>query len=193
MLTVFGLAIIGFIIFEITLENKRLDLSGQNLAGNWMDVHGTRLYTSEKSNDNSLYLATHHGLYKKNIGYNSSSSTAGWVEVGNDRSDLMGFTIDPSSKGIMYSSGHPQTGGNLGLRISEDYGVTWQKVSDVTTPKPIDFHTITVGNNPKIIYAASGMDDSVFISTDGGKNWAITSSPVGGQQVNNFGCKSIKF
>lgn len=65
MLTVFGLAIIGFIIFEITLENKRLDLSGQNLAGNWMDVHGIRLYTSEKSNDNSLYLATHHGLYKK--------------------------------------------------------------------------------------------------------------------------------
>jgi hypothetical protein len=110
---------------------------------------------------------------KKDIGVNSSlfsSNTSGWVEVGEDRSDLMGFTIDPSTKGVMYSSGHPQTGGNLGFRISNDYGTTWQKVSDVTSPTPIDFHTMTVGNNPKMTYASSGMGDNIFISTDGGKN-----------------------
>jgi len=190
MLTVIGLAIIGFIIFEITLENKRPNHSGENLTGNWMDVHGVGLYPSENgnnnNNNNSLYLATHHGLFKKDLGYNTTGdgSGGGWVQVGNDKSDLMGFAINPAGeKGVMYSSGHPPTGGNLGFRISNDYGETWQKVSDVTTPNPIDFHTMTAGNNPKIIYAASGMGDNIFISADGGKNWTITGSPAGGQQV----------
>ena len=189
MMIVIGLAIIGFIIFEITLESKRPNHSVENLTGNWMDVHGVGIYSAEDASDNnnnSLYLATHHGLYKKDMGDNSSSSSSnasGWVQVGSDKSDLMGFTIDPSTEGVMYSSGHPPTGGNLGFRISNDYGVTWQKVSDVTSPKPIDFHTMTVGNNPEIIYAASGMGDNIFISADGGKNWTITSPPLKGQQV----------
>jgi photosystem II stability/assembly factor-like uncharacterized protein len=163
--------------------------SSQNLTGNWMDVHGVGISSTAGANDNknSLYLATHNGLFKKDIGDNSSSSSSanasGWIEVGNDISDLMGFTIDPANKGVMYSSGHPQTGGNLGFRMSNDYGVTWQKVSDVTAPTPIDFHTMTVGNNPKIIYAASGMGDNIFISTDGGNNWTITSPPDGQQVV----------
>ena len=183
MLTVIGLAIIGFIIFEITLENERPNHSGENLTVNWMDVHGVGLYPSDNGNLNSLYLATHHGLFKKDLGDNSSSNTSGWMQVGNDKSDLMGFVIDPSNKGVMYSSGHPPTGGNLGFRISEDYGETWQKVSDVTTPKPIDFHTMTVGNDPEIIYASNGMGDNIFISADGGKNWTNTSPPAGGHQV----------
>lgn len=144
-----------------------------------MDVHGVEIYTSQEGD--SIYLATHNGLFKKDVG-NNSSNTTGWTEVGNDKSDFMGFTINPDNKGVMYSSGHPQTGGNLGFRISDDYGETWQKVSDVTTPTPIDFHTMTTGNNPEIIYASSGMGDNIFISTDEGKNWTITSPP-GRQQV----------
>jgi photosystem II stability/assembly factor-like uncharacterized protein len=70
----------------------------------------------------------------------------------------------------------------LGFRISDDYGETWLKVSDVTTPTLIDFLTMTTGNNPEIIYTSSGMGDNFFISTDEGKNWTITSPP-GGQQV----------
>ncbi len=177
-IAVVSIGIIGFMTTSAT-ENSNNTSSSQNLTGNWMDVHGVGIYSTEiGDNNNSLYLATHNGLFKKEIGNN----TSGWVEVGNDKSDLMGFTIDPSSKGVMYSSGHPQTGGNLGFRISNDHGVTWQKVSDVTNPTPIDFHTMTAGNNPEIIYAASGMGDNVFISTDEGKNWTI-SSPPDGQQV----------
>ncbi|WP_148686794.1 sialidase family protein [Candidatus Nitrosocosmicus hydrocola] len=186
-IAVASIGIIGFMTTSAS-ENNNTNSSSQNLTGNWMDVHGIGIYSTADTSDNnnSLYLATHNGLFKKDIGVNSSSSssnTSGWVEVGNDKSDLMGFTIDPANKGVMYSSGHPQTGGNLGFRISNDYGVTWQKVSDVTSPTPIDFHTMTVGNNPEIIYAASGMGDNIFISTDGGKNWTITSPPDGQQVI----------
>ena len=184
-IAVVSIGIIGFMTTSAS-ENNNTNSSSQNLIGNWMDVHGIGVSSAETNdNKNSLYLATHNGLFKKDMGNNSSSSSnaSGWVEVGNDKSDLMGFTIDPSTKGVMYSSGHPQTGGNLGFRISNDYGVTWQKVSDVTSPTPIDFHTMTVGNNPEIIYAAGGMGDNIFISTDGGKNWTITSPPNGQQVV----------
>lgn len=185
-IAVASIGIIGFMTTSAS-ENNNTNSSSQNLTGNWMDVHGVGVSSTAETNDNknSLYLATHNGLFKKDIGANSSSSSnaSGWIEVGNDKSDLMGFTIDPSNTGVMYSSGHPQAGGNLGFRISNDYGVTWQKVSDVTSPTPIDFHTMTVGNNPEIIYAASGMGDNIFISTDGGKNWIITSPPDGQQVV----------
>ncbi len=60
------------------------------------------------------------------------------MQVGNDKSDLMGFVINPDIQEKLHTSGHPQTGGNSGFRISNDYGVTWKKVSDVT-PIPIDF------------------------------------------------------
>jgi len=35
----------------------------QNVTGKWMDIHGVGVFTAGK--DNSLYLATHNGLFKK--------------------------------------------------------------------------------------------------------------------------------
>ncbi len=78
----------------------------KNVTGKWMDIHGVGLLTTGK--DNAIYLSTHNGLFKKDNG-----SLSGWVEVGNDKSDLMGFTINPSKEGTIYSSVHPQTAGNL--------------------------------------------------------------------------------
>ena len=106
------------------------------------------------------------------------ASISGWAETGNDKSDLMGFTINPIKAGVMYSSGHPQTGGNLGFRVSSDYGKTWQTVSDVTNP-PIDFHSMTMGANPEIIYGASGMGDNIYKTLDEGKTWTTFSPPYG--------------
>jgi photosystem II stability/assembly factor-like uncharacterized protein len=143
----------------------------QNFTGKWMDIHGVGVFPTGK--DGSLYLATHNGLFKKDKG-----NPSGWVEVGNDKSDLMGFTINPGKEGVMYSSGHPQSGGNLGFRVSSDYGVTWQNVSDVTNP-PIDFHAMTMGSNPEIIYGASGMGDNIYMTRDEGKTWTTTSPPNG--------------
>ncbi len=178
-IAVVSMGLIGFMTTPSS-ENIIDNSLTQNLTGNWTDVHGVGISTSdndENSND-SLYLATHNGLFKKDLGNNS-----GWVEIGNDKSDLMGFAIDPSDKSIMYSSGHPQTGGNLGFRISNDYGATWQNISDVTAPTPVDFHTMTIGNNTEIIYAASSMGDNIFTSIDEGKNWSITNPPNGQQIV----------
>lgn len=215
IIAVVSIGIIGFMTTYASNNIPNNNSLNQNLIGNWMDVHGIGLLPTDNgvnamnnndisNNNNSLYLATHHGLFKKDVGdsiatssnINSSTSSSsnnnsngsggsGWMQVGNDKSDLMGFAINPAAikQGIMYSSGHPPTGGNLGFRISEDYGVTWQKVSDVTMPTPIDFHTMTVGNNPEIIYAASGRGDNIFISSDGGKNWSIATSSPNGQQV----------
>ncbi len=144
--------------------------SDQNATEKWMDIHGVGVFTAGK--DNSLYLATHNGLFKKENG----NSSSGWVEVGNDKSDFMGFTINPSKEGTMYSSGHPQTGGNLGFRVSTDYGATWQKVSDVTNP-PIDFHAMTMGKNPETIYGSSGMGDIIYKTQNEGKTWTGVSPP----------------
>jgi hypothetical protein len=143
----------------------------QNVTGKWMDIHGVGVFPT--GNDDSLYLATHNGLFKKDQG-----SLSGWAETGIDKSDLMGFTINPSKDGVMYSSGHSQTGGNLGFRTSSDYGRTWQKVSDVTNP-PIDFHSMTIGDNPEIIYGASGMGDNIYKTLDEGKTWTASSPPYG--------------
>jgi photosystem II stability/assembly factor-like uncharacterized protein len=179
-IAVASIGILGFVT-NPSSENVIDSSLSQNLTGNWLDLHGLGISTLSNGGNinNSLYLATHNGLFKKDLGSNNS----GWLEIGNDKSDLMGFAIDPSNKSVMYSSGHPQTGGNLGFRVSTDYGVTWQKVSDVTSPTPVDFHTMTVGNNTEIIYAASSIGDNVFVSTDKGKNWSITTPPPNGQQV----------
>ena len=55
-----------------------------------------------------------------------------------------------------------------GFRVSTDYAMTWQKVSDVTEP-PIDFHAMTMGNNPETIYGSSGMGDIIYVTQNEGK------------------------
>ncbi len=166
---------VGAYITTASSPNKEAVGTGQesgnqNVTGKWMDVHGVGVFTAGK--DNSLYLATHNGLFKKENG----NSSSGWVEAGNDKSDLMGFTVNPSKEGVMYSSGHPQTGGNLGFRVSTDYGMTWQKVSDVTEP-PIDFHAMTMGTNPETIYGSSGMGNIIYVTQNEGKTWTGVSPP----------------
>ena len=131
-IVVASIGIIGFMTTSASENNGNNDISSsQNFTGKWMDVHCVGIYSTEDSsnnNNNLLYLATHNGLFKKEIGNNSSSSstnTSGWIEVGNDKSDLMGFTIDPSTKGVMYSSGHPQTGVASSVYSSNDDGDAW--------------------------------------------------------------------
>lgn len=69
MLIVIGLAIIGFMIFIITLEKRSSNPSSENLIGNGMDVYGLGLDpSSEKDgiNNNNILLnpESHHGLFK---------------------------------------------------------------------------------------------------------------------------------
>src|SRR5215217_5242283 len=145
-----------------------------NILGDWHDIHGIGIFNTadgSSNDDNSIYLATHNGLYNKK--QNSS-----WVKIGNDKSDLMGFVINPTKEGVMYSSGHPANGGNLGFRMSTDSGTTWQTISTVTD-NPIDFHAMSISPlNNNILYGSPGGGYALFITQDEGKTWSsITSIP----------------
>lgn len=138
------------------------------LVGPWMDVHGVGMFLS--GTDDSLYLATHNGLFKK--------EPDGWKRVGNDKSDLMGFTINSAKDGVMYTSGHPPgMGGNLGFRKSMDGGNRWQLISNVKDT-PVDFHAMTAGSSdPNLIYGSPGGGFELFISQDEGTSWTLLSPP----------------
>jgi hypothetical protein len=173
------IAIVGIAIsypYFISL-NANVDESSfvdkSNLLGDWHDIHGVGLFNAEGSDNdkNSIYLATHNGLYNK-------KDNSSWVKVGNDKSDLMGFVINPTKEGVMYSSGHPVNGGNLGFRMSTDSGETWQTISKVTD-NPIDFHAMSISPvNNNILYGSPGGGYALFITQDEGKTWSsITSIP----------------
>ncbi|MEM4253739.1 MAG: hypothetical protein QXE84_09485 [Candidatus Nitrosotenuis sp.] len=139
-----------------------------SLVGPWMDIHGVGMFLS--GDDTSLYLATHNGLFRK--------EADGWKRVGNDKSDLMGFTIDRNSDNTMYSSGHPPgMGGNLGFRISSDGGNKWQMISPVKD-SPVDFHSMTASaSSPGLVYGSPGGGTELFVSHDGGVSWQPLSIP----------------
>ncbi len=165
------IAIVGGIAAYLTMYNQDGTVSNNKdlLVGPWMDVHGVGIFLS--GSDDSLYLATHNGLFKKNVG-------TGWTLVGSDTSDLMGFTISHTREGVMYSSGHPPAmNGNLGFRKSTDGGITWQTISNVKD-RPVDFHAMTASAaDENIIYGSPGGGSELFITTDEGKTWSRASLP----------------
>ncbi len=174
VLIAIGGVVISYPYFVSSNANLEFSSHQSNLLGDWHDIHGVGLFNTDDTsndNDNSIYLATHNGLYNKK--QNSS-----WVKVGSDKSDLMGFVIDPKKEGVMYSSGHPVNGGNLGFRMSTDSGKTWQTISSVTD-NPIDFHAMSISPlKNDILYGSPGGGYALFITKDEGKTWsAITTIP----------------
>jgi hypothetical protein len=94
--------VISYPYFVSSNANLESSSDRSNLLGDWHDIHGVGLFdTKGSSNDenNSIYIATHNGLYNK-------KQSSSWVKVGSDKSDLMGFVINPMKEGVMYSSGH---------------------------------------------------------------------------------------
>jgi photosystem II stability/assembly factor-like uncharacterized protein len=141
--------------------------TSSSLVGSWHDLHGVGVGVY----DRTLYLATHNGLFKK--------ANSGWELVGNDKSDLMGFVVSPAREGVIYSSGHPPTGGNLGFRKSTDGGQTWQTISSVTSPMPVDFHAMDASAaDENLIYGSPGGGNDMYVTHDEGKTWAKLSPPA---------------
>ncbi len=173
LIAVIAIAVIAGVIAVYAGTSKNDIGSNSNytdsrLAGPWMDVHGVGMFLSGA--DDSLYLATHNGLFKK--------EPDGWKRIGSDKSDLMGFTINRAKDGVMYSSGHPPSmGGNLGFRKSVDGGNTWQLLSNVKDT-PVDFHSMTAGSSdPNLIYGSPGGGFELFVSHDEGTSWTQLSPP----------------
>src|SRR5262245_38144593 len=109
-----------------------------------------------------LYLATHHGFY---LVY--PDGTAERISV---VQDFMGFTPHPTDPSILYASGHPSSGGNLGFLLSADGGATWSQVSPGYNG-PVDFHQMDVSPaDPQVIYGNYG---DIQVSRDAGKTWQM--------------------
>jgi len=116
-----------------------------------------------------LYLATHHGFYR--IGTDGTATRLSQVQ------DFMGFTPHPTDPSVLYASGHPSNGGNLGFLMSADGGANWTQVSPGANG-PVDFHQMDVSPvDPQAIYGVYG---GLQVSRDGGKTWTIAGQPPEG-------------
>jgi photosystem II stability/assembly factor-like uncharacterized protein len=115
--------------------------------------------------DNSrLYLATHHGLFM----VEPDGTAQPRSEI---RHDLMGFTPHPTEPSILYASGHPGGGGNLGVIASTDGGASWTQLAE-GVGGPVDFHQLDVSPaDPKTIYGGYG--GQLQVSTDEGRSWKL--------------------
>lgn len=96
-------------------------------------VHGVGF---DPSKPGSILLATHCGFYRANPDGNAETAST-------DANDYMGFSPDPGDAGRLLASGHPGQGGNMGVILSTDGCVTWQKITD-GVDGPVDFHAMSV-------------------------------------------------
>ena len=135
----------------------------------FLHVHGLAL---DPTDPQTLYIATHQGLVRGTLPGPDAGAIAPesirWVLVGRDRSDLMGFTIHPHER-IIYSSGHPPEGGNWGLRVSTDGGLSWKILA---LKGVIDFHAMALSPvDPQIMYGWDSWTMRLLRSVDGGRSW----------------------
>lgn len=142
-------------------ETTLATLSGQT------HFHGIAVDASDATR---LYLATHHGLFVVNPEGKARRVSA-------TRDDFMGFTAHPSDQSVLYASGHPLDGGNLGFITSRDGGHSWTQISR-GVDGPVDFHQMDVSKvDPKVVYGVYG---DLQRSADEGRTWArVGPAPAG--------------
>ena len=122
--------------------------------------HGVAVDAEDPSR---VYLATHHGFYVV-----APDGTA--RRISQAENDFMGFTPHPTDPAILYASGHPAGGGNLGVIVSTDGGETWTKRSD-GIGGPVDFHQMDVSQaDPKVII---GVHRGLQVSWNAGHSWEM--------------------
>jgi photosystem II stability/assembly factor-like uncharacterized protein len=130
-------------------------------------IHGVAF---DREDPQRLLLATHHGLYVA-----SSDGTA--RRLSEHRDDLMGFSPHPSEPSTLYASGHPETGGNLGVVRSQDGGVSWERLAP-GVHGPVDFHAMTISPaDPGVLYGAYR---GLQASRDGGRSWEMVGPAPSG-------------
>lgn len=118
-----------------------------------------------------LYIATHGGLVRLVEGQR-------WEHVGEGRSDLMGFTLHPSERGVMYVSGHPDRSSHLpnpiGVMVSRDGGQSWQPLA---LAGKVDLHAMTISADGQTLYGwnVAGSPGLYRISVRDG-NWSLVDS-----------------
>ena len=157
-------AIAGAIIFYASRSDSLAETTLTALA------EGTHFHGIAVADPTRLYLATHHGLYLVEPDGKARRISA-------TRDDFMGFTPHPADPSILYASGHPANGGNLGFIESKDGGRSWARIS-MGVHGPVDFHQMDVSKaDPNIIYGVYG---DLQRSADAGRSWTrVGSAPIG--------------
>jgi len=124
---------------------------------------------SVDSTGQNVYIATHYGLYVL-------KNDKDLYQIGDSNDDYMGFSAHPSNSKIFFTSGHPESGGNIGFNKSEDGGYTWSHVSDVANT-PVDFHAMASSPiNPKLIYG--WFQGKIYKTSDSGSTWSAFPTKV---------------
>jgi photosystem II stability/assembly factor-like uncharacterized protein len=155
----FTIAVSVFILVVAGTMGKRTSAAERIRLSEVSHIHGIAVDPSDPSR---LFLATHHGLF-----LTSPDGTAS--RFSDNANDYMGFTPHPTDSSLLYASGHPAGGGNMGVILSEDGGKTWQQLS-AGAQGPVDFHAMTISRaDPNVIY---GLYGGIQVSRDGGKTWA---------------------
>lgn len=125
------------------------------------DVHGLAVDPGDPSR---LFVATHHGLMVGNA--------SGWWRVGEAEDDYMGFTMHPTDSDVLWTSGHPRRGGNIGVQQSTDGGHTWAVLA---LAGQADFHAMTVSPaDPRHLWGT--YRGQMHASDDGGSSWDVVDA-----------------
>jgi photosystem II stability/assembly factor-like uncharacterized protein len=149
---------LGGILMLVTGSGARAETPLAELLAR-THVHGLAV---DRQDPGQLLIATHHGLHALDI------ETGLVVQVSDHRDDLMGFVAHPTEAETFIASGHPATGGNLGVIASTDGGEAWVKLSDGVNG-PVDFHQMDISKaDPAIVWGNHG---GLQRSRDGGHSW----------------------
>ncbi len=124
-------------------------------------THGHGLAV-DPNNSDLLYIATHHGLLVL-------KNEKDLFQVGKKQDDYMGFSPNATDSSVFYSSGHPESDGNIGFQKSDDGGFTWKHISNGLNG-PVDFHAMAVSPvDSNVVYG--WFQGDLQVTEDGGSTW----------------------
>lgn len=119
---------------------------------------------------NILIAATKDGIYK------TTDCAENWTRVLNSKEKHRDIEYKPGDPSVVYAEGNGK------LYISENYGNTWEVVSDNGTSNLPDANRLVIGvspANPDVVYclSTSGEDlEGFYKSTDAGKTFTLQST-----------------
>ncbi|MGE0333860.1 MAG: F510_1955 family glycosylhydrolase [Gammaproteobacteria bacterium] len=168
ILTYLGLGIVA-LAAAVFLVSRSFSGGETTVAALAQDTHFHGIAVDPRD-ANRLYLATHHGVFT--VGPDGRAR-----RVSETEDDFMGFTPHPADPDVLYASGHPAGGGNLGFIVSRDGGRSWSKLAE-GVGGPVDFHQMDVSKaDPSVVYGIYG---DLQKSTDGGRSWSrVGPAPEG--------------
>jgi hypothetical protein len=119
------------------------------------------------SQNKRLFVATHYGIFIWKEGK--------LFQLGRSRDDFMGFSLHPSNPDVIYTSGHPKSGGNMGVMKSEDGGAIFEQIFRGLGGESVDFHAMIISPaNPHILYG--WFQQKLYRTKDSGKRWQFASA-----------------